>query len=242
MPDRQFGRIPSPIDDRDWNLSDFIQPSFKICQEAKWDFPCTPLDQGNTPHCVGYSMAHFGINLPTFTQYTKEDATDFYYKCKIIDGYPEHEDGTTVRSAAKVLQDVGAINHYAFAKSMESIRWWLLNKGPLIVGTIWTEKMMRPDQDNVLDITGFVLGGHAYLINEWRKDGYIGIKNSWGPNWGDNGKAYIPAADFERIFKYGGEALAAVELENYRSKKHPCFLVDLFNKILRNGDTKNNEV
>ena len=233
MPDREFGRIQSPIDHRDWDLGDFIpeQPYFRIAQDAKWDFPCTPLDQENTAHCVGFSMAHFGINLPTFTQYTKQDAHDFYYRCKEVDGYPGQEDGTTIRSAAKVLQDVGAINHYAFARDIESIRWWLLNKGPLIVGTIWTEKMMQPDADGKLDITGYILGGHAYLINEWRKEGIIGIKNSWGPNWGINGKAYMTVDDFKSLFYYGGEALAAVELENYKAKKE-CWFIKLVRRIL----------
>ena len=197
---RQFGRIPSPIDDRDWSLKDFIPPHFRIAQDAKWDFPCTPLDQENSSHCVGFSMAHFGINLPTWTVYSKEDAHDFYYKCKIVDGEPGAENGSTIRSAAKVLQDVGAIDNYAFAREVESIRWWILNKGPLIVGTLWTEGMMTPDENNMLDISGFILGGHAYLINEWTKDGRVGIKNSWGPKWGDNGKAYITVEDFRRLF------------------------------------------
>ena len=231
MPDRQFGRIPSPIDGRDWDLGDFIPHKYSIRQEMKWDFPCIPLDQGVTNHCVGYAMAHFGINLPTFTRYTKEDASQFYYKCKIVDGFPEAEDGTTIRSAGTVLQEVGAINNYAFAKTTNQIKWWLLNKGPLIVGTLWTEKMMYPDQNGILDITGFVLGGHGYIINELTKDNYYGIKNSWGPNWGKNGKAYISVADFERIFSYGGEALAAVELENYKAQKDH-WLTRLVNLIL----------
>jgi hypothetical protein len=233
MPDREFGRIQSPIDNRDWDLDDFIpeQPFYRIAQDAKWDFPCTVLDQENTTHCVGFSMAHFGINLPTFTQYTKQDAHDFYYMCKEVDGYPKQEDGTTVRSAARVLQDAGAINHYAFAKDIESIRWWLLNRGPLIVGTIWTENMMTPDAEGRLDITGFILGGHAYLINEWRKEGIIGIKNSWGPGWGNNGKAYITVDDFKALLEYGGEALACVELQDYKVKRE-CWFIKLVRRII----------
>jgi hypothetical protein len=176
-------------------------------------------------------MAHFGINLPTWTVYSKEDAHDFYYKCKIVDGEPGAENGSTIRSAAKVLQDVGAIDNYAFAREVESIRWWILNKGPLIVGTLWTEGMMTPDENNMLDISGFILGGHAYLINEWTKDGRVGIKNSWGPKWGDNGKAYITVEDFRRLFYYGGEALAAVELENYKVKREH-WLITLIKRIL----------
>lgn len=230
---RRFGRIPSSIDERDWQLEDFIpvKPLFRIGQEAKWDFPCTVLDQEETPHCVGFSMAHFGINLPTWTVYTKQEAHELYYKCKIVDGDPGAENGTTLRSAAKVLQDIGAINSYAFANDMDSIRWWLINRGPLIVGTIWSENMMTPDKDGKLDIGGFVLGGHAYLINEWRKDGYIGIKNSWGPNWGVGGKAYVSAEDFELLFLYGGEVLAAVENENYKVQRIGWF-AQLIKRIL----------
>ena len=221
MPDRQFGRIPSPIDDRDWNLGDFIpeKPLLRISKEVKWDFPCTPLDQGATNHCVGYSMAHFGINLPTFTTYTKKEASSLYYKCKVVDGDPGAENGTTIRSAAKVLQDIGAIDNYAFARTMSQIKWWLVNKGPLIVGTIWSEGMMTPDKNGMLDINGFVLGGHGYIVNEIHPTKGYGIKNSWGPNWGNNGKAYISFEDFEKIFLYGGEALAAVELENYKVRR-----------------------
>ena len=224
---RQFGRIPSPLDRRDWDLEDFIsrRRSLKLDKGVKWDFPSTALDQEETPHCVGFSMAHFGINLPTFTQYTTKDAHNLYYKCKEVDGDPTGEDGTTIRSAAKVLQDVGAIRNYAFARTMSSVRWWLQNRGPLIVGTIWTERMMVPDERGNLDVNGFVMGGHAYLVNEWREDDYIGIKNSWGPDWGNNGKAYISASDFERIFLYGGEALAAVEQENYKASNESWMVI-----------------
>ena len=233
MPDRQFGRIPSSIDGRDWDLEDFIPDklTFRVGQEAKWDFPCAPLDQENSNHCVGYSMAHFGINLPTFTPYSKQEAREMYYKCKVVDGDPGAENGTTIRSAAKVLQDMGAIENYAFARSIDSIRWWLLNRGPLIVGTIWSEGMMVPNEDGILDITGFVLGGHAYLVNELTKDGLFGIKNSWGPGWGENGKAYITIEDFKRLFHYGGESLACVELENYKVKREH-WLIRLIKRIL----------
>lgn len=232
-PERQFGRIQSPIDNRDWELVDFIEPGYKLVKEKKWDFPSDPLDQKNSPHCVGFSMAHFGICLPTFTKYTEDDAHNFYYECKKIDGAPANEDGTTLRSAAKVMQNIGAINYYAFARDIDSIKWWLLNKGPIIMGTIWTEGMMTPDNDGVIDITGYVLGGHAYIINEWREDNYIGIQNSWGTNWGFCGRAYISKDNLSAILEYGGEALTAVELESYRGEKNGflAWLVGIFSRI-----------
>ncbi len=231
--DRKFGRLPSSFDERDFNLRDFIPKGgkFRLVTEANWEYPAEPLDQKETPHCVGFSMATFGINLPTFTKFTEKDGHSFYYQCKAIDGEPQAENGSTIRSAAKVLKNNNRISGYAFAPDMATVKWWLLNKGPMIVGTIWTADMMIPSAgDNVISIGGDILGGHAYVINEWRKDGYIGIQNSWGTYWGTKGKAYISVGDFEKLFIRGGEALAAVELEA-TTKEHHCILVDLFKKF-----------
>lgn len=232
-PIRKFGRIVSPPDPRDFNLKWFIPKKLEPAPTSrKWDFPATSLDQGETPHCIGFGIADFGINLPTFTQYTNEDGHEFYYKCKVVDGDPGNENGSTLRSAAKVLQEIGAINNYAFAQNLSSIKWWLLNRGPLIAGTIWTEYMMEPNEDLVLDTGGYILGGHAYILNEWTEDGLIGIQNSWGKEWGDNGKAYIRADDFAELFVNYGEALTAIELENYHQPQKDCWLMSIWQWIV----------
>lgn len=233
--EREFGRNESPYDARDWDLDEFMPKvlKFRAAQSKKWDFPLDALDQKETPHCVGFAMAHFGINLPTLTPFTKQDAHDFYYKCKIEEGEPKQENGTTIRSAAKVLKNCGIIDGYAFARNMTQIKWWLLNKGPVILGTLWTEDMMYPDKDFTLNTGGEFLGGHGFIGNEWREDNHIGIKNSWGPGWGKNGKAYISALAFQELFLYGGEALAAVELEDHKGRNPTCWskFVNAINKL-----------
>ena len=229
----KFGRRPSPLDRRDFNLKNFIPkeelPKEEIL-ERDWEFPNEVLDQENTGHCVGFSMADFKINLPTYTPQTNQDAHNLYFECKKVDGYDG--EGTDLRSACKVLKNFNIIENYAFAYSLSAIKWWLLNRGPLIAGTVWTSNMLnlesRDDELYVSDITGSILGGHAYLLNEWRSDGYIGIQNSWGEYWGKNGKAYILATDLEKLFSFNGEAVTAVELEN---KTSSCLLTNIFNKI-----------
>jgi len=214
-----LGRLPSPFDPKDYNAASFIPLNAWYSlredkrQEIVWDFPATSLDQDMYNHCVGFSMAQFGINSPINTMYTKEDGHSFYYKCKIIDGTPGTEEGTYIRSAAKVLKDESVIEKYAFARNLSDIKWWLLNKGPIIVGTIWTVEMFTPDENNIIKIGGEVVGGHAYLLNELRSDGYLGFQNSWGEYWGDNGKAYISSDHFERLFSRNGEALTTLEID-----------------------------
>ena len=230
-----LGRMPSPFDPRDYNLKTFIPPTALKKAEIKemvWDFPSDSLNQGETPHCVGFSMASFGINLPTNTPHVDQDGHDYYYQCKIIDNQPNMENGSYVRSAAKVLKNQGKIDAYAFAPDMETIKWWLLNKGPLIVGTLWTQDMFYPDEYNIIVPTGKAMGGHAYLLNEWTIDNFIGLQNSWGSEWGSNGKAYISAVNFEKIFNFDGEAMTAVELGTPTppSEKN-CILMEIFKAL-----------
>jgi len=214
-----LGRKPSPPDKRDYKLETYIPREALIGMlvsektEMVWDFPNKSLDQENTCHCCGFSMASFGINSPTNTMYTNQDGHDFYYLCKVIDGEPFQENGSYIRSAGKVLKNEGKINAYAFAFSMETIKWWLLNRGPLIVGTVWTENMFTPNEQNIIVPTGKIVGGHAYLLNEIITESeLLGIQNAWGEKWGKNGKAYISFDDFEKLFDYDGEVMTAVEI------------------------------
>lgn len=230
----KFGRIPSPLDMRDYNVRNFMpkKAPFTVIGSKKWDFIGEPLDQEASGHCVGFSMANFGINLPVNTPYGNKDGHSFYYACKIVDGEPNEENGSYIRTAAKVLKNRNIISTYAFAYDIYAIKWWILNKSPMIIGTVWTEEMLNPKSDNTISVGGSILGGHAYLLNEWREDNYIGIQNSWGNNWGINGKAYIKASDFEKIFKYDGEAMTAVEIETSAIGK-PCPLAEIIKNIFR---------
>lgn len=214
-----LGRNQSSFDSRDYNLQDFIPKGIfgiTIYRNRKWLYTSQPLDQKNTNHCGGFTAANFGINYPTRKAYTEKDGHNFYYMAKEFDGDPKGEGGTTMRSVAKALQKNGNISAYAFAPNMPIIKWWLLNRGPVMVGTIWTEGMFNVKEDMTVEPVGDVVGGHAYLLNEWREDNYIGIQNSWGKNWGYMGKAYISSKNFEKIFSYGGEAITAVEKSTQR--------------------------
>ncbi len=217
---RQFGRIPSPYDGRDYRLGTYIQaPLLRVSRvvfggRQVWGIPRV-LDQKDTNHCVGFACAQFGNVLPTDSNQTNEDGHILYYMAKVIDDAAMGEDGTTLRSGARALKHFGMVSAYAFAHSIDEIATWLRDKGSVIVGTNWYASMMEPDARGFVRPEGGPCGGHAWLLvgydlsNPFNRY-FIGL-NSWGAEWGKGGAFYIRTGDMARLLAAGGEAMTAVE-------------------------------
>lgn len=205
-----LGRNVSTKDNRDYPLSAYIH-GVTSAKEKIWTFEGDALDQKETPHCGGFTMAHYGICHPMFSLYTNNDGHNFYEQCNITDGTPGLQNGTSCRTMAQTGRRLGMWKTYAFATTMEEIDYWLLNEGSLMVGTSWTMDMFLPDKDNIIRPTGNIAGGHAWLL-DGKIEGYKKGVTSWGPDFGINGHFWISDADFEALFWKQGEAIAAVEV------------------------------
>ena len=205
-----LGRKQSPLDIRDYKLADFAPAQLgDLSGEREWPFNSPSLNQENKPYCVGYGLAGFGINTPIEDGYTNADGDRFYDLCKAIDG--DGEEGSTVRTGAKVLVKEGRIKRYAFANSVNEVIYWLLNKGPVIVGTAWTMDMFSPDANYIIHPTGEVAGGHCYILNAKYKTNLFRVRCAWSDGWGVKGEVLISIDDFAKLFRAGGEAMTAVE-------------------------------
>jgi len=63
--------------------------------------------------------------------------------------------------------------------------------------------------------------GHAWLIigadrearNPDGSHGRVTMINSWGPEWGKKGRAFITFPDLDKLIKLNGEAAVATELK-----------------------------
>jgi hypothetical protein len=169
------------------------------------------LDQGNTPRCVGFTGADWENALPVDDHVTNAAGDDIYAACKIVDGEPGQQNGSTIRSLAKVLQQRGRLKAYAFAAAIDDVWAFVSKSGPVCWGIGWTDSMFTPDASGLVVPSGPDVGGHAII--QYGVDGDDGLLlNHWGTLWGTNGKFRMHKTDLAERLANGGEAMAAVEL------------------------------
>jgi hypothetical protein len=162
---------------------------------------------------VAYACANWLSCLPIRTIVdTPVWEDDVYHWAQLVDEWPgEDYDGTSVRAGFQVLQTQGHIKNYVWAQSEYDIFDFVASTGPVVMGTNWYDGMFDPDSAGVLNLTGAVVGGHAWLLYGVTADFYL-MQNSWGL-WGlPGGTAKIRRADVARLLQEDGEAGAGVEV------------------------------
>jgi hypothetical protein len=171
-------------------------------------------DQGSTSECVAYAWTHWLKDGPVTHKKLTPNPDEIYHLAQKNDEWDgEDYDGTSVRAGAKVLQDKGLIGSYYWAWDVDTLVHALLTAGPVVVGTDWYSDMFSPNSKGEIKPTGYVAGGHAYVLDGVnKKTGMIRIKNSWGRTWGIKGFAFIKFADMDKLIKQQGEVCIATEV------------------------------
>jgi len=201
------------------------------------------LDQGMTGCCVAFSLTAklrgtpVIINPPRgpepFALYDRAIAVDEFTD---NDHDTERQYGTSVRAGCKVLQEMGLIDSYHWAYTVDDVLQWILGgQGGLVLGISWYSWMYNPTPEGIIrrpaGAPSTLEGGHAiYAYGADRKAGLLDLQNSWGTDWGgrlkingertDRGCCRLPLEELERLLSGNGEAVAIIE-RSIRQKKAP---------------------
>jgi len=165
-------------------------------------------DQGQTPHCVGYSTAgYLEIEFWKRFHYPVQFPADAIYKqAKTFDS--DKGDGTSLESGLAAAKVLGLFKGtvQTFGNDIDTIKFMLHTHGRFVGAFGIT------DEWNSVNIkTGCIgnfsspktLGGHAVLICGYCDVGLY-VQNSWGfDGWGKYGFALIPWNLVQIQFYYG---------------------------------------
>lgn len=184
----------------------------RVPQTTEWPCPVV-LDQGVEGACVGFSWSHELIADPfPFGGVDDEFARQVYRRAQQLDQWEgEAYEGTSVLAGAKAIQEGGWLLEYRWAFGLSDVLETLSYLGPVILGVNWYTGMMEPNTEGNLDVSGGVEGGHAILARGVDVDSqHVLLHNSWGPDWGLRGMAWLAWGHLDRLLREDGEACVPV--------------------------------
>jgi hypothetical protein len=164
------------------------------------------LDQGVEGACTGFGTAHALASSPKPDQDIADAvARDIYHEARRQDEWEgENYEGSSVNGAMKAARQMGFISSWHWCFNMPEMRHALSYHGPVVIGVNWYSGMFQPNAQGVLEVTGYLAGGHCLEVSGYKGDLYR-LENSWGKDWGDNGGAWIRQPDLVRLLLENGE-------------------------------------
>jgi hypothetical protein len=165
-------------------------------------------NQGSRPWCVDYGWCHeFNARPVVIAEEALPAPGVIYNRCKDIDGFGRDVEGTSVLAGAKVARELGHLDEFRWAFSLDDLIDAVAFHGPAVMGTNWLEGMMEPQgAGGYIHATGDVVGGHCYLVNGVS----LGAKafRIW-QSW-DWSTALISFSDMDKLLHDQGEACIPV--------------------------------
>jgi hypothetical protein len=191
------------------------------------------LDQGASGTCTGHAGVHF-IHCAPLSHKAFLDPYTLYREAVLLDEYDNNDGDATLQpndalqagssgtGIAKALAKRDLIlAEYVWGATLRETVEWVLNRGPVMLGSNWYDSMFNPTLEGYVKITptASVAGGHEYVLRGVDTRRGVGeLVNSWGSRWNSGtGKKCRPGhflADFEtleRLFHEDGDAVSCVE-------------------------------
>ena len=180
-----------------------------------WAHQGPVLDQGNLGSCTGNAMAQWlNTDFGGGHRLDQEKAVAFYEMATKLDpfpgSWPPEDTGSSGLAVCKAARKLGYISSYRWTFTFTSFLA-ALSRSPVLVGSVWTSGMFKPDDNLFIRPTGEAQGGHEYLmigVNVEKK--YVTLLNSWGDGWGYKGRARITFPDMALLLAQQGDVKVPV--------------------------------
>jgi len=162
-------------------------------------------NQGQTPHCAGYSTAGY-IEFQNWKMlhYPEQvNGDSIYVEAKKYDGFTD--EGTTLIAAAQGAIALGLIKGEGkhIPPDRTNIQFALHKYGVCTAGFMIDECWNRTSNGRIVELRNARgLGGHAVLLCGYDSEG-VYIQNSWGEIWGLHGFAVLPWNLFDKQIMSG---------------------------------------
>jgi hypothetical protein len=201
------------FDDRSWNFPVTLRKGAAI-QTRIWNRTLKAFNQGDLGSCTGNGAVGVLCTEPykqPGVRYSEALARKVYSQATrddtIVGAWPPKDTGSTVLGAMKALKDAGLAKGYQWCFSLDDVLKTLATVGPVEVGLNWYEGFDKPDAKGLVKLGGSVRGGHAFeLLGVDAERKLVWAINSWGPDWGLNGRFAFSWKDLDRLLHEQGEA------------------------------------
>jgi hypothetical protein len=201
------------FDDRSWNYRVPLRKA-AVIQTRTWLRTVKAFNQGDLGSCTGNGAAGVVCTEPyrqAGARYSEALARKIYSQATkddtIAGAWPPKDTGSTVLGAMKALKDLGYSKGYKWCFGLDDVLKTLSTLGPVEVGVSWYEGFDKPDKNGLVKIGGAVRGGHAFeLLGVDAEKKLVWAINSWGSDWGHNGRFAFSWKDLDRLLHEQGEA------------------------------------
>lgn len=178
-----------------------------------------PLDQGREGACVGFAIAGELAATPRRHQSTNDSARQLYQFAREQDREMGNvwNEGASVLAGVKAAVKLGLVLRYFWAFSVDEIIDAVIARGPVVLGVNWYSAMYQTNPDGLVTVEGVLVGGHAILLNGfWPNHPAFGQDmlvwtNSWGADYGINGRGFVRVPDLARLLSGRGEAVVMLD-------------------------------
>lgn len=184
-----------------------------------------PFHQGDIGMCTGVSAVEMLMTEPFWRKdrvLDLDNAQSIYAAASKVDGirgvFPPDDVGSSGLAVMKICKKRRYIREYRHTFGFDQALRALVLR-PVIAGVNWYEGFDKPSRSGECKLGGDVRGGHEVVldgIDVERKR--VWGHQSWGSEWGENGRFFWSFTTFEQLLHEEGDVTTAVPVQSARRR------------------------